>query len=70
VGGLIEADGRGAILKRGLLLLGALYPSGALIGHLQERRRAISCECREDCWCKKPGLSLFRWAFPFRHRIR
>jgi hypothetical protein len=58
------------MLKRGLLLLGALYLAAALIGHLQERRGAIRCECREDCWCKKPGLSLFRWAFPFGHRIR
>jgi hypothetical protein len=56
------------MLKRGLLLLGPLYLAAALIGHLQERGGAISC--REDCWCKKPGLSLFRWAFPFGHRIR
>jgi hypothetical protein len=58
------------MLKRGLLLVGALYLAAALIGHLQERGGAISCECREDCWCKKPGLRLFRWAFPFGHRIR
>ena len=58
------------MLKRGVLLLGALYIAAALIGHLQERRGQISCECREDCWCRKPGLRLFRCAFPFRHRGR
>jgi hypothetical protein len=58
------------MLKRGLLLLGALYLAAALIGHLQERGGAISCECRADCWCKRPGLGLSRWAFPFGHRIR
>jgi hypothetical protein len=58
------------MLKRGLLLLGALYLAAALIGHLQERGGAISCECRADCWCKRPGLRLSRWAFPFGHRIR
>ena len=56
------------MLKRGLALLGALYVAAALIGHLGERRGQISCECREDCWCRKPRLSLFRWAFPFGHR--
>jgi hypothetical protein len=57
-----------AMLKRGPLFLAALYIAAALIGHVQERLGAIRCECREDCWCKRPGLSLFRWVFPFGHR--
>ncbi|HYY73660.1 MAG TPA: hypothetical protein VE662_02465 [Solirubrobacterales bacterium] len=57
------------MLKRGLLALGGLYVGAALIAHAQERRGAITCECREDCWCKRPGLSLFRWVFPFRHKL-
>ena len=60
----------GLMLKRVLPLAAAVYLAAAVIGHLQERRGAIRCECREDCWCKRPGLSLFRWAFPFRHRLR
>src|SRR5436309_468591 len=27
------------------------------------------CGCQSDCWCRKPGLSLFRWVVPVaRHR--
>jgi hypothetical protein len=22
------------------------------------------CGCQSDCWCQKPGLSLFRWVVP------
>jgi hypothetical protein len=26
------------------------------------------CGCAPECWCKKPGLSLFRWVVPLKHR--
>jgi hypothetical protein len=26
------------------------------------------CGCRPDCWCKRPGLRLFRWVAPVAHR--
>ena len=58
------------MFRRSLLLAGALYIAAALIGHAQERRGAITCECQEDCWCKRPGLSLFRWVFPLAHKLR
>jgi hypothetical protein len=58
------------MLNRLVLLLGAVYLGAALIGHAQERRGAITCECRDDCWCKRPGLSLFRWVFPVGHSLR
>jgi hypothetical protein len=25
-----------------------------------------TCGCHGDCWCKKPGLTLFRWVLPRR----
>jgi hypothetical protein len=58
------------MLRRVLLALGTLYVGAALIGHVRERRGAITCQCKEDCWCKRPGLSLFRWVFPVGHRLR
>jgi hypothetical protein len=58
------------MFRRGLPLAGALYIGAALIGHAQERRGALTCECHEDCWCKRPGLSLFRWVFPLAHKLR
>jgi hypothetical protein len=57
------------MLRRALLALGALYIGAALIGHLRERRGAITCECQQDCWCKRPGLSLFRWVVPVGHKL-
>jgi hypothetical protein len=58
------------MFRRRLLAVGALYVGIALIAHTQERRGAITCVCSEDCWCKRPGLSLFRWVFPFGHKLR
>ncbi len=24
------------------------------------------CGCEPDCWCKRPGLTVFRWVTPTR----
>ena len=40
----------------------------ALIGRFVEGMGAVQCECAPDCWCRRPGLSLFRWVFPRGHR--
>ena len=45
------------------------YLGAAIMGRVMESRGAIRCACRDDCWCKKPGLSLFRWVFPYRHSL-
>jgi hypothetical protein len=56
---------------KGLLVgLVRLYLLFAVIGRFVERMGAAECGCGDDCWCKRPGLSLFRWVFPFRHRCR
>lgn len=43
----------------GMLVLGAatLALGRAGVGRFQ-------CACASNCWCKKPGLSLFRWITP------
>jgi len=51
-----------------IMTVGALYVAAALIGHLRERSGSVVCRCADDCWCKTPGLSLFRWVAPFGHR--
>jgi len=58
------------MIRRGLLTVCALYLTAALVGHARERSGSIGCACHEDCWCKRPGLSAFRWVFPFRHKPR
>jgi len=45
-----------------------LYLLFAAIGRVLERLGMARCGCSADCWCKRPGLSTFRWAFPYGHR--
>jgi hypothetical protein len=46
----------------------ALYLLFAVIGRFVERMGAVQCDCSADCWCRRPGLSTFRWVFPRGHR--
>jgi len=55
--------------QRALFLVGTCWVGAALIGHAKERRGAITCECQDDCWCKKPGVDLFRWVLPIGHKL-
>ena len=55
--------------QRALVLVGTFWIGAALIGHAKERRGAVTCECQDDCWCKKPGVDLFRWVLPIGHRL-
>ena len=49
--------------------LASIYLLFAVIGRFVEGMGAVRCGCAEDCWCKRPVLSVFRWVFPYRHRI-
>jgi len=46
-----------------------MYLLFAVIGRFVEEMGAAQCECDETCWCKRPGLSLFRWVLPVGHRV-
>jgi len=48
-------------------IAGGAYVAVAVVGHGLERSGSTRCDCRPDCWCKRPGLNLFRWVFPFGH---
>lgn len=56
-------------MRRGLIIGTSLYLAAAAIGHAAERAGRTRCDCRPDCWCKRPGVSAFRWVFPFGHRV-
>jgi hypothetical protein len=56
-------------MKRIIVIGAGVYLGSALVGHALERSGATTCECRADCWCKRPGLSVFRWVFPFKHSM-
>jgi hypothetical protein len=55
-------------VKRVVRAVLALYLLVALGNRLAERLGAMRCGCTDECWCRRPGLSLFRWVFPWRHR--
>lgn len=55
-------------MKRVLGWLVALYIGAAIVSQVRERLGMISCDCADDCWCKQPGPSLFRWVFPRGHK--
>lgn len=54
-------------MARLALIVPVLYLLFALIGRYVELIGGVTCECRSDCWCKKPVLSTFRWVFPLGH---
>jgi len=45
------------------------YVTLALYYRAREAAGLMTCECYPDCWCKKPGLSVFRWVFPRYHHL-
>ena len=55
-------------MKRALMSLAVVYLLFALIGRFVEGMGAVECGCSDDCWCKRPVLSTFRWVFPWGHR--
>ena len=56
-------------MRRLLAALVALYAFAALMTRLVEAMGMRTCGCAADCWCKKPGLSAFRWVFPRGHHL-
>ncbi len=55
-------------MKRFLVLVAAGYVFAAVVARLLEASGVYECGCDADCWCKRPGLSLFRWVFPRGHK--
>jgi hypothetical protein len=55
-------------MKRIILGAIAVYLLFAVIGRFVEEMGATQCGCKPECWCRKPGLSTFRWVFPRGHR--
>ena len=43
------------------------YVGLALYCRAREVAGLLRCDCYPDCWCRKPGLSIFRWVFPRYH---
>ena len=59
-----------SFVSRAVLTLLIGYVAVAALTRIQEANGMYRCACDADCWCKRPGLSLFRWVFPRYHRNR
>ena len=57
-------------MKRVLVALVGAYLLMAAGHRVAEHLGARTCGCDDDCWCHRPGLSLFRWVFPWGHHSR
>lgn len=56
-------------MKRLVSALAIGYVITPLVTRAKEAAGSYTCACYLDCWCKKPGLSLFRWVFPRFHHF-
>ncbi len=56
-------------MRRAAALAAGAYIAAALWGLAREARGELVCACEPECWCKKPGLRLFRWVFPIGHSL-
>ncbi len=57
-----------ATVKRITGMLVGLYLVAASVGKALEAAGVARCGCSAICWCRKPGLSAFRWVAPAGHR--
>ena len=58
-------------MKRILVGIVGLYLLAAVVTTLAEVSGVgRECGCEQDCWCKRPGLRLFRWVTPKRRHHR
>jgi len=55
-------------VKRILGALVSAYLLLALATRVAEGLGARKCGCAQDCWCRRPLLSAFRWVLPWPHR--
>lgn len=56
------------MVRRALRLTLIGYVLMGLVSLGLERAGVYSCGCDPDCWCKRPGLNVFRWILPRWHR--
>jgi hypothetical protein len=66
-GNLASSGATFDLVKRLLFALAIGYVVFALVGRAKEAAGLLTCSCYPDCWCQRPGLSLFRWVFPRFH---
>lgn len=54
-------------MRRAALAVVGAHVAVAAGTRAAEALEARCCGCPDRCWCRRPGLSLFRWVFPWHH---
>jgi hypothetical protein len=58
------------MLKRMIGTVIGVYLGTALVTRsLEETGAVYRCGCEDGCWCKRPTLTVFRWVFPYGHKL-
>ena len=52
---------------RAILAFFGVFVIAAVVLRLSEVAGMRTCGCAEDCWCRQPGLDVFRWVVPVGH---
>jgi hypothetical protein len=55
------------MIRRSLQALVIGFVVLGIATRIAERQGVMRCDCYPECWCKRPGLSLFRWVVPRFH---
>ena len=52
---------------RAIFAFFGVFVIAAVLLRLSEVAGMRTCGCAEDCWCRRPGLDVFRWVVPVGH---
>ncbi len=52
---------------RALLAFFGVFMLFAVASRVAEAAGFRTCGCASDCWCRRPGLNVFRWVIPLGH---
>ena len=67
-----RVEGYALRMRRIILGIVGLYVLAGIVTTVAEVTGALgrTCGCVSDCWCKRPGLNLFRWVTPKKRHHR
>ena len=54
-------------MRRPLSVFVSVLVLFAVLTRIAESAGFRTCGCADDCWCRRPGLDLFRWVIPVGH---
>jgi hypothetical protein len=54
-------------MKLLLIAIAIGYDILGIYTRAEEAAGVRKCDCYPDCWCRRPGVSVFRWVFPWFH---